>query len=72
MKMRRMKMPDTTGMREKKYVERTTGTKEFLQSAESGAMMGRNQAIHKKPHAHLGSKGMVKVPHTSVKPKGAP
>ena len=67
----KFKLPESVGSREKKYVERTTGEQSFLQSAESGATVGRTQAKHNKPHARLGSKGEIKIPHKSVKPKGA-
>jgi len=66
-----IKVPESEGSREKKYAERTTGEQSFLQSSESGAVLGRAQAKHNKPHAKLGSKGEIKVSHSEVKPKGA-
>lgn len=73
-RMKKYVMPDanSVGMQEEKYVERTTGPKAFLKSAESGAALGRTQAAHKKPHfAKMGMQGQIKVPHSSIKPKGA-
>ncbi len=70
-KLRRIPVIESVGAREKKYVERTTGERSFLQSVESGAVIGRTQAQHKHPRAKLGSKGEIKVSHSSVKPKGA-